>query len=57
MLCGVFFGFNRINSGIIELDETSEKFSKNKFNNIYQEDLFVRFSVSGKNDLCFYMER
>ncbi len=41
-----------IQCGIIELDEDG-KFADKKFNNIAQEDSFVRFIVSGKSGLCY----
>ncbi len=41
-----------VNSGVIELDGDTGKFSDKKINNIAQEDLFVRFIVSGKNGIC-----
>ncbi len=42
-----------VESKVIELDESSGKFSGKKINNIVQEDFFVRFIVSGKNGTCW----
>ncbi|MCR5599645.1 MAG: type I-C CRISPR-associated protein Cas8c/Csd1 [Ruminococcus sp.] len=42
-----------VKMGVIELNETNGKFSDKKYNNISQEDSFVRFIVSGKNGLCY----
>lgn len=45
--------YDLVNSGVIELDSSTDRFSDKKINNIAQEDLFVRFIVSGKNGICF----
>lgn len=41
-----------VESGILELDETTGKFNNKKLNNISQEDSFVRFIVSASSGLC-----
>lgn len=42
-----------VESGILVLDEISGKLNDKKFNNISQEEFFVRFIVSTTNGLCY----
>lgn len=46
-----------VQSGIIEVDEVSGKFTDKKLNAIAQEDAFVRFIVSGRELCCTWLDK
>ena len=42
-----------VSSGLLILDEQTQRFTDKKFGTVSQEDSFVRFIISGKDGLCF----